>query len=223
MLEARNISKTFPSQSGEGTIEVLRGVSAIFTEGCIHAIVGSSGSGKSTLLHILGGLETPTTGEVLFNGKNIAGFTPDELSAFRNAEIGFVFQFHHLLPEFTALENVIIPGIARKKYSRELGDRAEKLLVDFGLGSRLSHKPGKLSGGEQQRVAMARALINSPSLLLADEPTGNLDEVNTRQLMELITAINEEHNLTIVMVTHDGNLAAQCEHQISLKDGLSVS
>ena len=121
MLEARNISKTFPSQSGEGTIEVLRGVSAIFTEGSIHAIVGSSGSGKSTLLHILGGLETPTTGEVLFNGKNIAGFTPDELSAFRNAEIGFVFQFHHLLPEFTALENVIIPGIARKKVQPGIG------------------------------------------------------------------------------------------------------
>jgi lipoprotein-releasing system ATP-binding protein len=219
-IQAQNITKTYRGKAGAADVEVLRGVTVSFAKGSMSAIVGSSGSGKSTLLHILGGLDRPTTGNILFNDHDIASYNPEEISLFRNTQIGFVFQFHHLLPEFTALENVMMPGLARDFELKEVKARAVKLLTDFGLVDRLDHRPGMLSGGEQQRVSMARALVNNPSLLLADEPTGNLDEENTRHLMNLITSLNKSIGLTIIMVTHDHNLAGVCDHQINIKNGI---
>lgn len=220
LLETHSIIKTYRGKSDVADVEVLRGIDLKFQTGSMTAIVGSSGSGKSTLLHILGGLDQPTSGDVIFKGQSLASFSAEEISKFRNTEIGFVFQFHHLLPEFTALENVMMPALARKFDLHEVQGRAENLLREFGLGDRFNHRPGMLSGGEQQRVSMARALINNPSVLLADEPTGNLDETNTGQLMELITELNKNKSLTIILVTHDQQLARDCTYQVSLKDGL---
>lgn len=220
LIQARSVSKTYAGKAGAKEVQVLRGIDIDIPAGAMCAIVGSSGSGKSTLLHILGGLDRPTDGQILFKGSDIARYSSDEISQFRNKEIGFVFQFHHLLPEFTALENVMMPGLARTFKLNEVTDRATALLTEFGLKDRLNHRPGMLSGGEQQRVSMARALINNPSLLLADEPTGNLDEQNTSHLMGLISELNTSRNLTIIMVTHDLNLAQRCAYQIHLKDGI---
>ncbi|MCC5925400.1 MAG: ABC transporter ATP-binding protein [Bacteroidetes bacterium] len=220
LIKAINITKTYSGKAGANDVKVLRGVAIEFSKGSMSAIIGSSGSGKSTLLHILGGLDKPTTGQIYFKDQDISSYSSEEISLFRNQEIGFVFQFHHLLPEFTALENVMMPGLARNFELNSVKKRATELLSEFGLSDRLSHRPGMLSGGEQQRVSMARALINSPSVLLADEPTGNLDEANTMHLMDLITGLNKSTGLTVIMVTHDSNLARVCDIQISLKNGV---
>ncbi|MCH8496152.1 MAG: ABC transporter ATP-binding protein [Balneolales bacterium] len=220
LIQANGLTKTYTGKAEAATVDVLKGVNVSFEAGTTNAIIGSSGSGKSTLLHILGGLDKPTQGQVLFKGTNIAEYTDTEITRFRNREIGFVFQFHHLLPEFTALENVMMPALAQNRAIQEIKPRAKEILAKFGLEDRFEHRPGMLSGGEQQRVAMARALINKPSLLLADEPTGNLDEQNTAQLMDLILGLNTDSELTIIMVTHDKALAQRCDATYEIKNGV---
>ncbi|WP_457625118.1 ABC transporter ATP-binding protein [Persephonella sp.] len=202
----------------EGTyIEALKGVSLEIKEGEMVALMGPSGSGKSTLLHILGGIDLPTEGKVFIKNEDIFSLTEKKLAKFRNTNIGFVFQFHYLLPEFTALENVMIPvQIYNKGKARE---KAESILVRLGLKERLYHKPSQMSGGEQQRVAIARAVVNNPALLLADEPTGNLDSVNTQIVMELLKELNEKNNVTMVIATHDKEVAEYCDRIIFLRDG----
>ncbi|HAC16376.1 MAG TPA: lipoprotein-releasing system ATP-binding protein LolD [Bacteroidetes bacterium] len=220
ILSTRNITKNYPAKAGTAAVEVLKGVDLEIRSGSITAIVGASGSGKSTLMHVLGGLDKPSTGEVYFNDQNIAGFTDEQLSKFRNREIGFVFQFHHLLPEFSALENVMMPALIRNLTAKEVTSKATQLLSQFGLSDRLDHRPSMLSGGEQQRVAMARALMNDPSVLLADEPTGNLDEKNTNDLIDQIIELRSSRNLTIVLVTHDKDIAQRCDHTFTLRNGV---
>lgn len=219
ILKAENVTRAYAGKQDTRPVEVLKGVDLEIHEGSITSIVGSSGSGKSTLLHILGGLDAPTSGDVLFKGNSICKYSETERSRFRNNEIGFVFQFHHLLPEFTALENVMMPALIRNESVRKIREKASELLGTVGLSERLEHRPSMLSGGEQQRVAMARALINDPSLLLADEPTGNLDESNTTQLLDLILGLNRDRQLTIILVTHDSQIAKKCDRIIELKDG----
>jgi lipoprotein-releasing system ATP-binding protein len=220
ILSTKNITKNYPAKNGTAAVEVLKGVDLEIESGSITAIVGASGSGKSTLMHILGGLDKPSSGEVYFNDQNIAVFTDEQLSKFRNREIGFVFQFHHLLPEFSALENVMMPALIGNLSPKEVTNKATQLLTQFGLSDRLDHRPSMLSGGEQQRVAMARALMNDPSVLLADEPTGNLDEKNTNDLIEQIIALRSSRNLTIVLVTHDKEIAQRCDHTFTLRNGV---
>lgn len=220
ILSTKNIIKNYPAKNGTAAVDVLKGVDLEIESGSITAIVGASGSGKSTLMHILGGLDKPSSGEVYFNDQNIAVFTDEQLSKFRNREIGFVFQFHHLLPEFSALENVMMPALIGNLSLKEVTNRATQLLTQFGLSDRLDHRPSMLSGGEQQRVAMARALMNDPSVLLADEPTGNLDEKNTNDLIEQIIALRSSRNLTIVLVTHDKEIAQRCDHTFTLRNGV---
>ena len=202
----------------EGTyIEALRGINLIVEKGEMVALMGPSGSGKSTLLHILGGIDIPTEGKVFIKDQDIFSLSEKKLAKFRNMNIGFVFQFHYLLPEFTALENVMIPvQIYNKKGARE---KAEKILVRLGLKDRLNHKPSQMSGGEQQRVAIARAIVNDPSVLLADEPTGNLDTLNTQIVIELLKELNRKNNMTMVIATHDREVAEYCDRIIFLRDG----
>lgn len=217
VLEARNIKKSYGTTI---QTEILHGISFSLTEGEFVSIIGYSGSGKSTLLNILGALDTPTSGEILFKGQEYGKMSEDELADFRNRHIGFIFQFHHLLPEFTAIENVLIPtwikmGNASKKYV----NRAKELLELVGLKEYINHKSTHLSGGQQQRVAIARALINNPAILLGDEPTGNLDTETTEQIYELFRAINKEMGTTIFIVTHNDNIAEKSDRVIEMKDG----
>lgn len=213
MLEARDIHKAY------GSVEVLKGVEIKVETGEIVSLVGSSGAGKSTLLHILGTLDSPDKGEIGINDTRITGMGARDLAAFRNRYIGFVFQFHHLLPEFSSLENVCIPGWIAQRQKKEVEEQARQLLKQLGLGHRVDHKPAALSGGEQQRVAVARALINSPRIVFADEPTGNLDSSNARELHELFFRLREDMNQTFLIVTHNEDLAQMSDRTIHMKDG----
>lgn len=213
MIKAENISKRF------STVEALRGVSVEIRRGEIVAIVGASGAGKSTLLQILGTLMSADSGRVEIAGVDVSRLGERELAAFRNRHIGFVFQFHHLLPEFTALENVMMPALIGGVPHREAESRALELLEVVGMSHRTSHKPVELSGGEQQRVAIARALVNRPSVVLADEPTGNLDTRNRDEIERLLVDVRERFGQTIVMVTHDEVLASLADRKISMSDG----
>jgi len=213
MLSARNIQKRY------GQLEVLKGVDINIKKGEIVSIVGSSGAGKSTLLHILGTLDKAGTGEISLNNQRIDKLTGKKLAAFRNNEIGFVFQFHHLLPEFTALENVCIPGWIAGRKKKDVKARGEELLGILGLSGRLENKPQQLSGGEQQRVAVARALINNPSIVMADEPTGNLDSANAKDLHQLFIDLRKQFNQTFLIVTHNEELAQMSDRIVHMKDG----
>jgi lipoprotein-releasing system ATP-binding protein len=213
MLTARNIKKNY------GTVEVLKGVDFSIASGEIVSIVGSSGAGKSTLLHILGTLDRPDEGDVFLKELNITRLTGNKLSSFRNKHIGFVFQFHHLLPEFTALENVCIPGWLGNTKKQAVKERATELLQLLGLSHRIDHKPTELSGGEQQRVAVARALINAPDIVFADEPTGNLDSANARELHHLFFDLRKNFNQTFLIVTHNEDLAQMSDRTVYMKDG----
>lgn len=217
MLEAKGIQKHY------GDLPVLKGVDLFVGAGEIVSIVGSSGAGKSTLLHILGTLDRPDAGEVWLDGQRIDALQGRRLATFRNRQAGFVFQFHHLLPEFTALENVCIPGWIARQKPRELEARARTLLERLGLSDRCQHKPSQLSGGEQQRVAVARALVNRPRVVFADEPTGNLDSTNARQLHELFLRLREEQGQTFLIVTHNEELARMSDRVIHMRDGLISS
>ena len=198
---------------------MLGGVDLEISAGAMLAIVGASGVGKSTFLHILGGLERPTSGTVRFGDTDVYSLPPDRIARFRNEQVGFVFQFHHLLPEFTALENVMMPGLVRKMGRDDAAHRAAALLRDVGLGSRLHHRPGELSGGEQQRVAVARALVLNPGVVLADEPTGNLDAHTGEAVHDLLKALNGEKGITFIIVTHNDKLAMRADLVYRMADG----
>jgi len=213
MLTAKNIQKYY------GDLWVLKGVDMHIAKGEIASIVGPSGSGKSTLLHILGTLDKPAQGTVQINGQAVKFTNDQQLAAFRNRHIGFVFQFHHLLPEFNALENVCIPGWIAGRRKKEVQKRGEELLHLLGLGSRLSNKPQQLSGGEQQRVAVARSLINNPDIVFADEPTGNLDSANAKELHQLFFDLRKQFNQTFLIVTHNEELAAMSDRTLHMMDG----
>lgn len=217
LLECKNVKKSYHKDGS--TVEVLRGVDLVVREGETVAILGSSGAGKSTLLHVLGTLEPPTDGEILYHGKNVANFSSDKVARFRNREIGFIFQFHYLLQEFTALENVLMPALIAGEDRAKFTDRARHLLEEVGLGHRLTHRPAELSGGEQQRVALARALVMHPRLLLADEPTGNLDSVNAQKVKELFLRLSESRGVTIALVTHDEEIAKDFSRHLVMRDG----
>ena len=218
LLSARNLKKSYAL--GKRTLEVLRGVSVDVGRGDFLALRGSSGAGNSTLLHLIGGLDTPNAGEIFFNGQNLTKFSERRLTAFRNRSVGFVFQAYHLLPELTALENVCLPGRVARLPNADVEKHGRNLLDRVGLSQRLDHKPSELSGGEQQRVAIARALINEPVLLLADEPTGNLDSHTGSEIMELLKMIRDERQMTLVIATHDAKVAAAAPRVIELVDGL---
>ncbi len=217
LLEVQGLQKSFPT--GEGVIEVLRGVDLRMDEGDRLAILGQSGVGKSTLLHILGTLDRPTAGSVRFGGEDAFGRPPAEMASFRNRSLGFVFQFHHLLPEFDALENAMMPGLLRGLGFDEMRERARGVLVEVGLEQRLHHKVGKLSGGERQRVALARAVVLNPPVLLADEPTGNLDPTTGERMEDLLLELNRTRGTALVVVTHNERLAARLGRAVVLRDG----
>ncbi|HKJ79276.1 MAG TPA: ABC transporter ATP-binding protein [Prolixibacteraceae bacterium] len=216
MIKAVNIKKSF------GTLQVLKGIDLEIPKGKIYSIVGASGAGKTTLLQILGTLSKPDEGEILFGDVNVSELPDKKLAAFRNKEIGFVFQFHHLLPEFTALENVCIPAFIANSSKKEAETKAMELLEYLGMENRISHKPSELSGGEKQRVAMARALVNNPTIVLADEPSGNLDSANRNELHELLFRLRDDFNQTFIIVTHDDHFAEQSDKIIHIKDGVIV-
>ena len=220
-IEAKALSKSY--SNGAGTLDVLKGVSLSVREKEFVAIQGPSGAGKSTLMHILGGLDRPDSGNVFFDGADIYGLSENERAAFRNKRAGFVFQFYHLLPELTVLENVLLPALLKSWGERKQAeDHARKLLERLGLSLRLEHRPCELSGGEQQRAAVARALINKPLVLFCDEPTGNLDSENGDNLLGLLKQLNTENHLTIVLVTHDADIAKTADRVVHLKDGSVV-
>jgi lipoprotein-releasing system ATP-binding protein len=216
LIQADNIKKSF------GALQVLKGINLEIPPGKIYSIVGSSGAGKTTLLQIIGTLSKPDMGNIYYNGKNISSLGEKELSAFRNREIGFVFQFHHLLPEFTALENVEIPAFIARRQKKEAEAEALKLLSYLGLSDRIHHKPSELSGGEKQRVAVARALINNPSVVLADEPSGNLDSTNRDELHDLLFRLRDDMGQTFIIVTHDDHFAERSDKIIHIRDGIIV-
>jgi lipoprotein-releasing system ATP-binding protein len=220
LVEVKGLTKRF--QSGERTIEVLRGVDLVVERGDRIAIVGQSGVGKSTLLHVLGGLDAPSEGTVRFRGEDLFAKAPDERAAFRNASLGFVFQFHHLLPEFSALENAMMPGLLRGLGFEEMRERAARILGEVELGERLDHRVGKLSGGERQRVALARALVLDPPLVLADEPTGNLDPATGARIGDLLLEMNRTRGTALVVVTHNEALADRLGRIALLRDGALV-
>ena len=213
MIQLRNITKSF------GTLEVLRGIDLDIQKGEVVSIVGPSGAGKTTLLQIMGTLDKPDKGTVVFDDLDVNSLSQKKLSEFRNRHIGFVFQFHQLLPEFTALENIMIPAFIGGSGKREASQRAMELLEFMGLQDRASHKPNELSGGEKQRVAVARALVNKPTVVMADEPSGSLDSANKEELHRLFFALREQYGQTFVIVTHDESLAAMTDRTIHLKDG----
>ena len=214
MIEVKNIHKSF------GYLEVLKGVNLMVQKGEIVAIVGKSGAGKTTLLQIIGTLDQPTQGEVIINGERLMTKGEKELAAFRNKHIGFIFQFHQLLPEFTALENVCIPAMIAREKESDYKARAVQLLTELGLKDRMNHKPNELSGGEKQRVSAARALMMKPDIILADEPTGSLDEKNKKELSELLQKLRKEYGQTILLVTHDKELAGIADRTIEIVDGV---
>jgi lipoprotein-releasing system ATP-binding protein len=216
VLSAKNIHRKF------GVVEVLKGVDIAIQKGEIISIVGSSGAGKSTLLHILGTLDKPDIGEVFLNNTNVTSLSGKKLAQFRNKHIGFVFQFHHLLPEFSALENVCIPGWIAGTKKSAVKERATQLLNLLGLKDRIEHKPNSLSGGEQQRVAVARALINNPDVVFADEPTGNLDSANAKELHNLFFDLRKDFDQTFLIVTHNEELAQLSDRIVNMKDGIII-
>ncbi len=213
MIQVNDIHKSF------GNIEVLKGINLDIKKGELVAIVGASGAGKTTFLQIIGTLSGFDSGEIIINNKNIAELKDRQLSKFRNKNIGFVFQFHHLLPEFSALENVSLPLLIQKKSKAKAEEKAKEILSFLNLDNRLTHKPHQLSGGEQQRIAIARALVTDPSVILADEPTGNLDTQNTREIINLLKDLQKKMNQTIVIVTHNLELANATDHIFSMQDG----
>jgi lipoprotein-releasing system ATP-binding protein len=217
LLEVRGLCKGY--RSGSERIEVLADLSFDLQEGEMLAVTGVSGSGKSTLLHLLGGMDRPDQGSILIQGTEIGTLGPQELSGFRNRTVGFVFQFHHLLPEFTALENVMMPLLLRGMPPASARERAQAALTDVRVGERIQHRPGELSGGEQQRVAFARALVGQPKLLLADEPTGNLDVHTGGAISDLLRVLHQRHGLTSVIVTHNEKLAEICSRRCRLENG----
>ena len=213
MIEIKNIHKSY------GSLEVLKGIDAVIEQGEIVSIVGASGAGKTTLLQIVGTLDKPDCGEILYDGRRVDNLPDRELARFRNGNIGFVFQFHHLLPEFTAMENVCIPGYIARRDRTDVERQARELLEMLGMEHRTEHKPAELSGGEQQRVAIARALINSPAVLLADEPSGNLDTKNKEEIHKLFFTLRDTLGQTVVIVTHDEQLARMSDREIMMVDG----
>jgi lipoprotein-releasing system ATP-binding protein len=214
MLKAEGLQKKY------GSLKVLKGVNLHVQKGEIVAIVGASGAGKSTLLHILGTLDSPDSGTVFIQGKDVFTQSPTGLAQFRNTHIGFVFQFHNLLPEFSAIENVMIPGLIARQDDKQVRQRAEELLTKLGIAERKHHKPSELSGGEQQRAAVARALVNSPDIVFADEPSGNLDSHNAAELHQLFFRLREEMGHTFVIVTHNSAFASMADRKIEIKDGV---
>ena len=217
MIEAHGIRKSF------GNLQVLKGLDFCAKRSEVVSIMGASGAGKSTLLQILGTLSRPDSGTLTIDGTDVLKLGSNRLSEFRNRKIGFVFQFHHLLPEFTSLENVMIPALIAERPEKEARKAAEALLEDLGLAERMSHKPSELSGGEQQRVAIARALVNNPSVLFADEPSGNLDSRTKDELHKLFFSLRDRYGQTIIIVTHDPDLAAMCDRSLFMQDGLFLS
>jgi len=215
LVTVQNVTKTFEHEGR--SLQVLKGIDLEIGSGEMVTIVGPSGAGKSTLLHLIGTLDLPTEGRILYGGRDVTRLGSSDLAEFRNRSIGFVFQFHHLLPEFTALENVMMPGLIQG--GRRLENRARELLSEVGLSERLTHRPGELSGGEQQRVALARALLMQPKLVLADEPTGNLDSQTSDSVQSLIFDLNRRHGITFLIVTHSRDFAAMMPRQVSMKDG----
>jgi lipoprotein ABC transporter, ATP-binding protein len=218
LLSCQNITKFY--QEGTQQTEVLKQVSFSMQPSELVAIVGSSGSGKSTLLHTLGGLDQPSSGEVFIKGQSLQQMTPNALAKLRNQYLGFVYQFHHLMADFTALENVMMPMLIGQQNKTEAQDRAEQILSAVGLQHRISHRPSALSGGERQRVAIARALVNNPALVLADEPTGNLDHKTTESIFDLIQQLNQEKQIAFLLVTHDLNLAEKLNRRLIMQDGV---
>ena len=216
MIIAENLSKSF------GNLQALKGVSLSISKGEVVSVVGASGAGKSTLLQILGTLSTPDTGSLIIDGQDVLRMNASKLSAFRNRRIGFVFQSHRLLPEFTALENVMIPSLIAGLSNKESASRAKALLSEVGLSDRMDHKPSELSGGEAQRVAIARALVNKPAVLFADEPSGNLDSATKQDIHRIFFEMREKHGQTIVIVTHDETLADMCDRKLVMSDGLII-
>lgn len=217
MIEAKGIEKSF------GTLKVLKGVDFSAEKSEVVSIMGASGAGKSTLLQILGTLSTPDAGSLVIDGIDVLHLNSRQMSEFRNTKIGFVFQFHHLLPEFTSIENVMIPALIAGKKEKDAKAEAKKLLETLGLTERITHKPSELSGGEQQRVAIARALINHPSVLFADEPSGNLDSVTKGELHKLFFQLRDEFGQTIIIVTHDPDLAKMCDRSLFMRDGVFIN
>lgn len=226
LIETSQLRKSFITEAGE--LQVLKGIDISIKEGEMVGIVGASGVGKSTLLHILGALDKPTSGKVFYNGSDIFSLGEDSLASFRNKTVGFVFQFHHLLPEFTALENVMMPGLIslgsrgqgfKGSRYKEIKEKAERILAEMGLSERIGHRPGELSGGEQQRVSVARALILEPKVVLADEPTGNLDTATGEELLNLLISLNKEKGITFVIVTHNEPLSTRCHRILRMVDG----
>jgi len=217
VIQVQNLKKTFIKDGNR--IEVLRGLDLRIDDGDSLAILGVSGAGKTTFVHILGTLDRPTSGEVLFNGLNVFDWQEKKLASFRNRTIGFVFQFHNLLPEFSSLENTMMPALIHGMSRRDALDRAETILRDVGLGDRMTHKPAELSGGEQQRVAVARALVMEPEILLADEPTGNLDTETGRKIEDILLDLNRRKGITLIVVTHNQSLAGRMSRSIGLRDG----
>lgn len=217
LILVENLFKSFGQ--GPKRIDVLKGISLIFRPGEAVAIYGASGVGKSTLMHILGTLDRPTAGRIIYRGQDLFSMEESALAAFRNREVGFIFQLHHLLPEFNALENTMMPALIRGIQSKEAAMKAEEILVELGLGDRITHKPGELSGGEQQRVAVARSLILQPALMLADEPTGNLDTKTGRAIHDLLMGLNAEKRVTLIVVTHNPEIASGIPRRIQMVDG----
>ena len=214
MIETKAVTKNF------GDLQVLKGIDLSINEKEIVSIVGKSGAGKTTLLQLLGTLEKPSSGDILIQGKNVSKLQEKELASFRNKSIGFVFQFHHLLPEFTAFENVCLPGFIGKQGKKIVVERSNFLLNTLGLENRINHRPNELSGGEQQRVSIARALMNNPKIILADEPSGNLDSKTADEIHDLFFKLREDHGLTFVIVTHNQKLADLADRKITMHDGL---